>query len=82
MVKIYFTTSWNNSIKKYKIIKKPNKFIRNSIFLRFEGNNAVFEDITVPISEHFFIEMKTKTKKISSLKSRSGSRTRSKKHSI
>ena len=72
-------------LKKYKIIKKPNKFIRNSIFLRFEGNNAVFEDITVPISEHFFIEMKPKTKKISSLKSRSGSKRsalESKKHSI
>ena len=46
-------------LKKYKIIKKPNKEIRDSIFLRFEGNNAlaVFEDITVPTAEHFFIEL-------------------------
>ena len=62
-------------LKKYKIIKKPNKFVRNSIFLRFEGNNAVFEDITVPIAEHFFIEMKTRPKKTRSLSTRSGTRS-------
>jgi len=43
--------------KKYKIIKKPNKEVRDSVFLRFEGNNAIFEDITVPTAEHFFIEL-------------------------
>ena len=77
--------------KKYKIIKKPNTFIINSVFLRFDGNNAVFEDITVPFAEHFFIEMKTIKKTIkktrslrSNLRSRSRSmRSRSKpKHSI
>ena len=69
--------------KMYKIIKKPNKFIRNSIFLRFDGNNAVFEDITVPTSEHFFIEMKKNKYKTSSLRSRSRNRSMSrKKHSI
>ena len=71
--------------KKYKIIKKPNTFIRNSVFLRFDGNNAVFEDITVPISQYFFIEMKQRTLKTRSLKSRSRSKSKSgsrSKHSI
>jgi hypothetical protein len=70
--------------KKYKIIKKPNKFVRNSIFLRFEGNNAVFEDITVPTAEHFFVEMKNKSKRQTrSLTSKSTrSRSTSKKHSV
>jgi hypothetical protein len=44
--------------KKYKIVnKKTNKSVTNSVFLRFEGNNAVFQDITVPTAEHFFIEL-------------------------
>ena len=67
--------------KKYKIIKKPNTFVRNSIFLRFEGNNAVFEDITVPTKEHFFIEMNMNKPKTKSLRSRSRSKSK-RKHSI
>jgi hypothetical protein len=77
--------------KKYKIInKKTNKSVQNSIFLRFEGNNAVFEDITVPIAEHFFIELsnlKSKSKSFKSFKSlrtvsKPLSRISIKKHSI
>jgi hypothetical protein len=68
-------------LKKYKIIKKPNKFIRNSIFLRFEGNNAVFEDMTIPTSDYFFVEINSNLK-TRSLGSKSKSKSRSKKHSI
>jgi hypothetical protein len=71
--------------KKYKIIKKPNKEIMNSVFLRFEGNNALFQDITVPVAQHFFIELKTKslkTKSLGSLTSISSKSLRSHKHSI
>jgi hypothetical protein len=73
--------------KKYKIInKRTNKSVVNSVFLRFESKNAVFEDIVVPTAEHFFIEIKPKSRSRSfrslrSLKSKSLSRSRSK-HSI
>jgi len=80
-------------LKKYKIIKKPNKEIRDSVFLRFEENNAVFEDITVPTSEHFFIELPKspirrksfnnfKKSKSKSKKSRKSRKSRKSKHSI
>jgi hypothetical protein len=73
-------------LKKYKIIKKPNKEVRDSVFLRFEGNNAIFEDITVPTAEHFFIELPElnspkRRKSFNNLKIKSKSK-KSKKHSI
>ena len=73
--------------KKYKIINKlTNKSVVNSIFLRFEGKNAVFEDIVVPTAEHFFIEMKSRSKirSLRSLRSKSKSKSlsRTRKHSI
>lgn len=71
--------------KKYKIIKKPNKEVRDSVFLRFEGNNAVFKDITVPTAEHFFIELSEshKSKRRKSLSNKSKTRkSKSKMHSI
>lgn len=76
--------------KKYKIVnKKTNKSVTNSVFLRFEGNNAVFEDITVPTAEHFFIEFSNLTSKPKSFRSlrtksnsKSKSRSKTKKHSI
>jgi len=73
--------------KKYKIInKKTNKSVTNSVFLRFEGNNAVFEDITVPTEEHFFIEYSnlrsgSRSKSFRSLRSKSRPKSRTK-HSI
>lgn len=73
--------------KKYKIINKlTNKSIMNSVFVRFEDKNALFEDIVVPTAEHFFIEIKPKSRSRSfrslrSLKSKSLSRSRTK-HSI
>jgi len=73
-------------LKKYKIIEKPNKEVRDSIFLRFEGNNAIFEDITVPTASHFFIklpESPKRRKSFNNLKTKSKSKSRkSKKHSI
>ena len=73
-------------LKKYKIIKKPNKEIRDSVFLRFEENNAlaVFEDITIPTVSHFFIELPESPKRRKSFnfkKSKSKSKSKSK-HSI
>lgn len=78
--------------KKYKIVnKKTNKSVTNSIFLRFEENNAVFEDITVPTAEHFFIEYsqlklgsRSNLRSFRSLKSKSRSKSKSRtiKHSI
>jgi hypothetical protein len=77
--------------KKYKIVnKQTNKSVTNSVFLRFEGNNAVFQDITVPTAEHFFIEYsQLRSRSRSNLKSfksfrslRSRSKSRSIKHSI
>ena len=76
--------------KKYKIInKKTNKSVTNSVFLRFEGDNAVFEDITVPTAEHFFIEYsnlrsrsRSNSKSFRSLRSKSKSKSRTIKHSI
>jgi hypothetical protein len=73
--------------KKYKIINKvTNKSLLNSVFLRFEGKNAVFEDITVPTAEHFFIELKSRSrsKSFRSLRSKSkiNSLSKSRKHSV
>lgn len=73
--------------KKYKIINKvTNKSVLNSVFLRFEGKNAVFEDIVVPTAEHFFIEIKPRSRsKIRSLRSTSKTKMKSlsrSKHSI
>ena len=65
--------------KKYKIINKlTNKSIANSVFLRFEGKNAVFEDIVVPTAEHFFIEMISRSRsKFRSLRSLRSLRSKS-----
>lgn len=63
---------------KYKIIKKPNKEVQDSVFLRFEGPNAMFEDITVPTAQHFFIEIKSRTRARSFSRSRRSRRSRSK----
>jgi hypothetical protein len=54
----------------------------NSIFLRFEGNNAIFEDTVVPVAQHFFIELKSKSLKTKSLGSLRSRLSRSHKHSI
>ena len=73
-------------LKKYKIIKKPNKEVRDSVFLRFEENNAVFEDITVPTAEHFFIELVESPKSPKRIKSfnfkKSKKKSKTKIHSI
>jgi hypothetical protein len=75
-------------LKKYKIIKKPNKEVRDSVFLRFEENQAlaVFKDITVPTVSHFFIELPESPKRRKSFnnfkKSKKSKTRKSKIHSI